>query len=89
MSEREKVRRIREIVKSEYNYTFTYNDRVATGRRIKMMQNGYKYRAKTYAKWDRAIKQKLKKANIEVKTAGFEHLERYGYGDYFAYVVRI
>ena len=86
---RQRVARIREIVRTEYNYWTTYNDKVKTGRRIKMMRNGFTHGPAMYLMWDRNIKRKLRRAGIEYQTAGFEQLERPFYGSYMAYVVRI
>lgn len=82
------VKQIRQIVKGEYDYWFTYNDPVADGRKIKFMHNGYQHSDKEHKQMKSAIVRKLKAANIDVQSAGWESCESY-HGSYNAFIVRI
>lgn len=83
------VKQIRQAVKAGgYDYSYTYNDKNKTTRRIKCMQNGYNHGAAKYAKMDRAIKKQIEKCGIKIERAGFDLCTTWR-GDYYAYVVVI
>lgn len=87
-NDQQTVKQIRQIIKSEYDYWATFNDKLKSGRKIKCMKNGYIPPQKELDTIDRAINKKLTKAGITVKSAGWEGCLSY-WGGYVAYIVRI
>ena len=89
-ADRDVVKRIRDAVREGgYDFWFSYNDKLANGRKIKFMRNGVMHTSRMYNKWTKQINKALTDRNIVVKSAQFEECYKPGYGPYQAFVVRI
>lgn len=81
------VKRIREIVKEQYDYWATYNDPPKNGRKIKFMRNGYRMSKDELDAIKDCIAWGLADAGITVKQAGWEVCQSHR-GEYDAFIVR-
>ena len=87
MLNKEAAKIIRHVVAAAgYEFSSSFNDKLAKTRRIKMMINGYDFGPNQYDAWDETIRKELDRRGVPYLSAGFVECSSYR-GPYWAYCV--